>query len=299
MLEGRLEMTDNAKTDLFKMLDEEWLPEICRRGRVEDLVQTSGEAIPGGERSQSYEFFTETHSYYIRAIVRPDGRTYLGCTTGVRKPRAGVNHAGGSDLPDGPFTRETWDKIVRAIVGYEMVPLYVRPPQVVTEEDPTGPSLGDPEVIHESQDQEPLVEQGPPQKNSMGHDFSFGVIDGYGACACGAHENSDACLLPCPRAAEKSRCCFIPCEEVAEWAVVSGPTADHCTEACTAHVGALLTDAADQRVHPIRPEEMSKDMKDPTGPSLGEENWGDDDFDIMNAAVGGEDCSGCHGGEEV
>jgi hypothetical protein len=36
-------------------------------------------------------------------------------------------------------------------------------------------------------------------------------------------------------------CCFIPCEAPAEWQLTEGPTPDDFTDACTAHVGALLT----------------------------------------------------------
>jgi hypothetical protein len=48
-----------------------------------------------------------------------------------------------------------------------------------------------------------------------------------------------------------SYCCFLPCESYAEWTIVTGPSPDDVTESCTAHVGELLTDAAEHRVYPL------------------------------------------------
>lgn len=67
--------------------------------------------------------FTNDHLYYISAgLPRESGGTgYLGCIADTRKPRAGETWTRGNDLPDGPLTKETWDSIVRKIVGYELV----------------------------------------------------------------------------------------------------------------------------------------------------------------------------------
>jgi hypothetical protein len=52
-------------------------------------------------------------------------------------------------------------------------------------------------------------------------------------------------------------CCYIdpetdrPCERAAEWSIYHGPRHDDYTHACTAHVGALLTDAYEHRVYPL------------------------------------------------
>jgi hypothetical protein len=56
-------------------------------------------------------------------------------------------------------------------------------------------------------------------------------------------------------------CCYIKkdsgvaCSNVAEWAIIHGPTVDDYTEACTEHVGDLLTDAPEHRIYPIREDE--------------------------------------------
>lgn len=58
--------------------------------------------------------------------------------------------------------------------------------------------------------------------------------------------------------APEAHCCFIdpetqrPCECLAEWLIYDGPRHDDYTHACTAHVGALLTDADEHRVYPMR-----------------------------------------------
>ena len=67
--------------------------------------------------------FTNDHLYHISAGLPRDGKEndYLGCIADTRKPRAGETWTRGSDLPDGPLTKKTWDSIVRKIVGYELI----------------------------------------------------------------------------------------------------------------------------------------------------------------------------------
>lgn len=47
------------------------------------------------------------------------------------------------------------------------------------------------------------------------------------------------------------KCCYVGCDKDAEWTLVEGPGPDDWTEACTAHVGDLLTDAKETRVYPL------------------------------------------------
>lgn len=54
-----------------------------------------------------------------------------------------------------------------------------------------------------------------------------------------------------------SLCCYInpetgACPKRAEWIIYDGPRSDDYTEACTEHVGALLSDADEFRVYPLR-----------------------------------------------
>lgn len=50
---------------------------------------------------------------------------YLGCGASCRTARPGETWLRGNDLPDGKFSRETWDKILLGILGYELVALDV------------------------------------------------------------------------------------------------------------------------------------------------------------------------------
>lgn len=43
----------------------------------------------------------------------------------------------------------------------------------------------------------------------------------------------------------------VACTSPAEWTIVHGPAPEDYTEACTEHVGALLTDASEHRIYPI------------------------------------------------
>ena len=47
----------------------------------------------------------------------------LGCVVSSRIQRAGETWTRGNDLHDGPFSRETFDAIMRDIIGYELVVL--------------------------------------------------------------------------------------------------------------------------------------------------------------------------------
>lgn len=44
---------------------------------------------------------------------------------------------------------------------------------------------------------------------------------------------------------------LLGCNRAAGWRLVYGPTCDDYTESCTAHVGELLTDAAEHRIYPM------------------------------------------------
>ncbi len=61
-------------------------------------------------------FYTNDHSYSIIAKS-----SYLGCIGSSRKSRTGENWTRGNDLPDGLFCYETWIKILKGIIGYELV----------------------------------------------------------------------------------------------------------------------------------------------------------------------------------
>ena len=104
----------------------QWLRPLCRYDKIEDFV-----IIDYKDKTLYLKLFTKDHSYRISArlpdceklgngkMISVDG--YLGCQGQIRKPRAGEDWTRGNDLPDGPYTKETWDKIIYAIIAYELV----------------------------------------------------------------------------------------------------------------------------------------------------------------------------------
>ena len=74
-----------------------------------------------------------TGDYCYQIIAK---ETYLGCGVTARRARPGEDWNRGSDLPDGKFSWETYNRIMSGIVGYELkeialpVEQEVRPPAV-------------------------------------------------------------------------------------------------------------------------------------------------------------------------
>lgn len=100
------------------------LQELSRYALVESHVEV------GDRRATIY---TNTNRYTIsyRVPSAPlDRDGYLGCVAVSRTPRAGEDWCRGNDLHDGPFTAETWHRILADIVSYEMVKVH-RPKNTV------------------------------------------------------------------------------------------------------------------------------------------------------------------------
>jgi hypothetical protein len=55
------------------------------------------------------------------------------------------------------------------------------------------------------------------------------------------------------------QCCYLECDQPAAWELTDGPAPDEYTQACTAHVGALLTDAPTTVVSPLAPVDAQAD----------------------------------------
>lgn len=66
--------------------------------------------------------YTNENCYAI--VARGGERSYLGCISSSRKPRAGEDWTRGSDLADGDFSKETWHRIISDIVSYELVKVH-------------------------------------------------------------------------------------------------------------------------------------------------------------------------------
>lgn len=114
--------------DKIEKLKNVWLEEFARRINKKDFLEVIEDDAESDENNVYHHRFkcniyTDNYQYRITAIERGLGNGYLGCTVSTRKPRAGEKHTRGSDLPDGPFTYETWQKIKNGIIAYEIVPL--------------------------------------------------------------------------------------------------------------------------------------------------------------------------------
>jgi hypothetical protein len=111
--------TKQTKRELL----EQWLEELVYPGKPKDFVQEKeGESKPGLWRRVFY-LYTDEYHYQIVAIDRDKDDGYLGCQVSSRKPRAGEDWTRGNDLPDGPFTRDTWNKILNSMISYELIKL--------------------------------------------------------------------------------------------------------------------------------------------------------------------------------
>ena len=103
-----------------------WLKQIIRHGTVDSQVFiTWSTNYPDKDKEINYFrclLFTENHKYtiYGHAPTKEHPRGYLGCGGESLKPRPGEWWHRGNDLPDGDYSKETFDRIVRGIVAYEI-----------------------------------------------------------------------------------------------------------------------------------------------------------------------------------
>ena len=93
---------------------QEWLEGIISYG-VEPLRRLRFTEKDG---RGSVIFCTAAHTYHLSFTD-----DYLGCGASSRTVRPGENWTRGNDLPDGAFSRETFDDIIGAILAYELVDL--------------------------------------------------------------------------------------------------------------------------------------------------------------------------------
>ena len=105
-----------------------WLEELSRYRKLEDYIYISD--YKKGEIR--VKIFTKDHYYTIVAKLpndkKPNG--YLGTYGNCRKPRAGEEWTRGNDLPDGSYSRETWEAFIASLVSYELVKVVRNSPSV-------------------------------------------------------------------------------------------------------------------------------------------------------------------------
>lgn len=105
-----------SDANLFK----EWLSSIARYGNVNSVFLIKKHKN-GGE--YSCLFFTNEYQYTIRVRVPIDMGNdlgYVGCGVSTRKTRVGETWSRGMDLPDGKYTKDTFSKIEKSIIRYEL-----------------------------------------------------------------------------------------------------------------------------------------------------------------------------------
>ena len=126
-----VKINDKEPTKM-EMLDQ-WMKELVYPAIVTDFIEELSGQGNDEEVVRKLCFYTEENRYFITAIEKTKGEEgYLGCAVEARKIRPGEGWVRGNDLPDGPFTRKTWDIILNAIVSYELVKLsdYTKPSTV-------------------------------------------------------------------------------------------------------------------------------------------------------------------------
>jgi hypothetical protein len=102
----------------------EWLKEIVPFSKLDLYVRKTREGFnhdPEAGRHDnhvSYIICTDNHRYSISATP-----WYLGCIASTTFYRPGEDWTRGNDLPDGPFSYQTWLHIKDAILRYELVKL--------------------------------------------------------------------------------------------------------------------------------------------------------------------------------
>lgn len=88
-----------------------------------DKVQLVADSSGGGAMEMRFRVFKATHCYNITAKSYGRGRGYLRCEATSTKWLPGEEWCRGNDLYDGRLTTETFEKIIRNVLGYEFLPL--------------------------------------------------------------------------------------------------------------------------------------------------------------------------------
>lgn len=100
-----------------------WLKEIIRYRNVDSttLIFWDINRDDGGNHFSCSIFTNDNkHTFYGYEPTEDKPKGYLGAGVTGRKPRPGHFWNGGNDLPDGTYSKETFDSIIRAIVAYEL-----------------------------------------------------------------------------------------------------------------------------------------------------------------------------------
>jgi hypothetical protein len=102
----------------------QWISDLLFPGEFKEFVYVTGDSTSKKTKEKLFKcsIYTDEHIYQIVAI-ESDANNYLGCQATARKERPGEAWKRGNDLADGELTYDTWIRIVRDIVKYELVRL--------------------------------------------------------------------------------------------------------------------------------------------------------------------------------
>uniref|UniRef100_A0A6M3K5Y7 Uncharacterized protein n=1 Tax=viral metagenome TaxID=1070528 RepID=A0A6M3K5Y7_9ZZZZ len=105
-------MTECIAKSVYTDTLKRWVVELeSRYGRGQKALWDINEA----DDMIGVRLYTDGHVYSIKATP-----VFLGCTASTRKARPGEDWTRGNDLADGEFNEETWLKILKDIVSYEL-----------------------------------------------------------------------------------------------------------------------------------------------------------------------------------
>jgi len=97
-----------------------WLKELILYGRVDDQVLIYLDTKEPGINRFNCLLYTTDNTYSISGYKAINAKGYLGCIASTRKSNVGEDWNRGSDLPDGGYSKETFDAIISRIVAYEL-----------------------------------------------------------------------------------------------------------------------------------------------------------------------------------
>jgi hypothetical protein len=115
------DLMDNPRNSDFGIR----LKKLARYGNV-DSVMLISQTENHDNNWVRVHFYTNDHIYSIGVHWEDKMEdSYLGCTASTRKNRPGEVWNRGSDLPDGKYNDETWNKILMGIIQFEMKTLQI------------------------------------------------------------------------------------------------------------------------------------------------------------------------------
>lgn len=104
-----------------------WIKDLVFPAEQDELVHITKnfkrEVEGKKEKVFNCHIYTSEHKYSIFAIEREDSEGYLAGGATARKQRPGEDWYRGNDLIDGPLTLDTWNKLLKDIVRYELIRL--------------------------------------------------------------------------------------------------------------------------------------------------------------------------------